>query len=139
MSIGDSNGNGRRQVVPYFGFPSVASLSRAMDRIFDSFFDGFPELPQSRSYLERGDNAYTLSVELPGYDKSEVQVTTNDGCISVKAEHKEKGRESSFRGNFCLPRDAVVPQEITGKLERGILTINFPIDEKARSREVRIE
>lgn len=130
------NGNRQRQVVPYFGFSSVLSLSKVMDSFFNSMISEFPDFSVSHSYIERCDDAYTLNIELPGYDKNEVKVTAHDGCIHVRAEHREKNKFLRSEDSFSLPKDALIPEQITGKLEKGILTIRFP-REKAKDAELK--
>ena len=133
-----SNNNEQRQVVPYLSFPDISSMVRDMNALFERSFEGFG-FSRSASYLERGEDAYILTVELQGYEKDEIKVTAHDGCVHVRAEHEGEGRRSTFKGDFCLPRDASVPEQVSGKLEKGILSISFPIKSGLKDREVKIE
>ena len=49
-----------------------------------------------RTDVVEGDNEYTLEIELPGFDKSELSLNLKDGYIevsAVKEENKEEGKK----------------------------------------------
>ncbi|NJK84294.1 MAG: Hsp20/alpha crystallin family protein [Saprospiraceae bacterium] len=81
------------------------------------------------------DTNYELQVFLPGWDKSEVDVTVEKGILTI-ASSKEwtseqgqtwKHREfvpSAFKRSFVLP-DNVLAHQITANAHHGVLTITL--------------
>lgn len=83
------------------------------------------------------ENAYKISVELPGVDESDVDLSVADGVVTLKGEKKtereEKGETwffserqyGSFSRSFRLPPDAD-PAGVDAALKDGVLTITVP-------------
>lgn len=121
----------------------VMRAQRAMDRLFDQFFgDNAPEgdgAQPATYYLPvdvfESDDAYTLLASVPGFREDQVEVTFEDGILSIKAkaeQHKAPGRwlrqERPF-GSFV--RRLELPQQsetgkISAQFENGVLTITVP-------------
>ena len=121
----------------------MRSAHRAMDRLFEQFFgeqapEGAGATP-STYYLpvdvfESGE-AYTLVASVPGFKREQVEITFEDGILSIKAraeEHKAPGRwlrQERPYGSFV--RRLEVPQQvetgsITADFEDGVLTVTIP-------------
>ena len=114
-----------------------------MDRLFEQFFgDGAPEgngANPETYYLPvdvfESEGAYTLLASVPGFSQEQVEITFEDGILSIKAKaepHKAPGRwlrQERPYGSFV--RRLEVPQQVeTGQIradfEDGILTITIP-------------
>ena len=58
-----------------------------------------PEQPKRtanvRTDIEETEKGYTFTVELPGFDKSEVKIELKDNYLTVKAEHAPKTEENA--------------------------------------------
>ena len=87
---------------------------------------------------ENGDN-YELAIELPGFDKDEIQVDLKDGTLTVSAskgldkdEQDKKGkyiRQERYAGacsRSFFVGEAVKPEEVSAKYEDGILKLSVP-------------
>ena len=133
----------------------VRSAARAMDRLIEQFFG--EQTPDSNAssapptyYLPvdifESDAAYTLVTSVPGFKESQVEVTFDDGILSIKAkadEHRAPGRwlrQERPYGSFV--RRLEVPQQVeTGKIsahfDNGELTITIP--KTAKPKPVKIE
>jgi len=84
-----------------------------------------------------GENSYQITMELPGVEEGEIDVTVNAGVITVKGEktttREEKGETwffnerqyGSFSRAFRLPEDAD-PDAVGADLKNGVLTITVP-------------
>ena len=86
---------------------------------------------------ENGDN-YELAIDLPGFDKDEIQVDLKDGTLTVSAskgldkdEQDKKGkyiRQERYAGacsrSFYV--GDVKPEEVSAKYEDGILKLTMP-------------
>lgn len=83
------------------------------------------------------DNAYSISMELPGVAEDDITVTAENGVISIKGEKKTEREEKgdtwyfserqfgSFQRSFSLPADAD-EAGVNAALKDGVLTITIP-------------
>ena len=104
--------------------------------------------------------AYTMEIAVPGVKKEYCRVNINaDGNLEVaienKLEHKEEEKSedkkehylrrefsySNYQQVYALPED-IVKEEISAKVEHGVLTITMPkekpVEEKKIQRQVEI-
>ena len=90
--------------------------------------------------VKEDEKAYTMEFAAPGIKKEYCRVTINDEgnlCIAIenKVEHKEGSHKhhylrrefsySNYEQNYTLPDD-VKRDEISAKVENGILTVVLP-------------
>ncbi|MHB8587772.1 MAG: Hsp20/alpha crystallin family protein [Candidatus Dormibacteraceae bacterium] len=133
----------------------MRSAHRAMDRLFEQFFgESAPEgngAPLATYYLPvdvfESDQAYTLVASVPGFQRDQVEITFEDGILSIKAtagEHRAPGRwlrQERPYGSFV--RRLEVPQQVeTGKIgadfDNGVLTITIPKTAKPQPVKIQI-
>jgi len=126
-----------------------------VNSLFDDDFFGRPTIfqdlqqwrrsnPQSQmtswrptSDLKEGKDGCTLTVELPGVNKDDINITLEKGLLTVsgtrQSEKKEEGDKfhhvERFFGSFS--RSVRVPEGVTEAdirptFENGVLTIQFP-------------
>ena len=81
-----------------------------------------------------GDAAYTINMELPGVDEKDVDLSVEDGVVTVRGEKKTSTEKSgdtwffserqygAFRRSFRLPADAD-EKAVTAEMKDGVLTI----------------
>jgi len=136
----------------------LASLHTAMDRLFSDFFGGNtlePEANGSRTawYLPLDiidtENAYKVNAAVPGFTPDEVDVTFNDGVLSITAEHREDKtsqdgtylRRELRLGNYArsvqLP-GGIRPEAIKAGFDSGMLTVEIPKVEKPQPVKIQI-
>lgn len=139
------------------------SFRREMDRLFDDFFT--PGEPRSfapgqppaqtlgafpRIDVHEGDQAYTVTAEVPGMDPKDVQLDLRENALIISGEKRserkeeDKGRRYSERmyGRFerVIPFDGEVDLDrVEATHANGILTITLPKAAQARDRSRRIE
>jgi len=89
------------------------------------------------SDAKQAQDAYHISMELPGVDEKDIELTVHDGVVTVKGEKKteteEKGdswyfserQYGSFSRAFRLPADAD-ESKVEADLKDGVLTIVVP-------------
>lgn len=113
----------------------------------DDFFDDFFNAPARRSYMPSAsmkcdvkelDQSYQIDMQLPGYDKDDVEVSVDKGYLTVSASHnenkedKEDGkyiRKECFTGNCqrsFYVGDAVKGEDISAAFTNGILSLTVP-------------
>lgn len=83
------------------------------------------------------DDAYHITVELPGVAEEDISLTAQDGVVTVKGEKRtereEKGETwffserqyGAFSRSFRLPPDAD-DEKVKADLKNGVLTITVP-------------
>jgi len=94
--------------------------------------------------VKEDEKAYTMEVAAPGIKKEYCRVSLNeDGNLSIaienKMEHKEEDKKqhylrrefsyTNYQQNYSLPED-VVKDNISARVENGILTVTLPKQEK---------
>ncbi|OAN50681.1 molecular chaperone Hsp20 [Paramagnetospirillum marisnigri] len=134
------------------GSPFLA-LHREMNRLFDDFFHG-ADLPTSRfgwgggwPKMEVEDKAdgVKVSVELPGMEEKEVDVTLRDGVLTVRGEKKSEAGSPShterwygqFQRSVQLGSD-IDPDKVSASLKNGLLTVTVEKKPESDRTEKRI-
>ena len=82
-------------------------------------------------------------MQLPGYDKDDVEVSVDKGYLTVSASHNEnkedkedgkyirKERYSGSCSRSFYVGDAVTQDDVKAKFENGVLTLEVPKKEEA--------
>jgi HSP20 family protein len=95
--------------------------------------------------------ALSLTAELPGVNSKDVDITAENGVLTIRGEKKEEHKEGdpeskfyvwerrygSFQRSFTLPRD-IEAERIAAKFENGVLTLTLPKSEKAKTQGKKI-
>lgn len=124
-------------------------LFRDFDRLMKEFlvadFDPAGHsgwLPNVR--IESGDDGHEVSVDLPGVDPKDVDISVQDRQLVIKGARRfgkdgEKAAFSrSFSRTFSLPESAD-PEGIQASAENGVLVVRIPKKPEARPRQIEIE
>ena len=123
------------------------------ENLFDEFFDdafdrrlwngsnalyGKHARNLMKTDVQENENGYTLSVDLPGFKKDEVNVELKDGYLTVSAQKGLDKDETDKQGRYIrreryagsCSRSFYVgdlkPEDIRGKFESGVLTLSMP-------------
>jgi HSP20 family protein len=136
-------------------FGELMSLRSAMDRLFeDSFvrrpfgtaFDPTASLPLD---VTRTADALVVEAALPGIKPEDVEITVEDGTLSIRGEYRDERRtgegeslvQEIRRGTVAravtLPT-GLEPEEATATFEHGLLTLRIPKAEAVKPRQIRI-
>jgi len=113
-------------------------MNRIMDDVFgkNAFFDVATESKLWRPALEmiENENEYEIKLELPGFEKKDIDIEVGNDYISVKAENsfrKEDKKKNLYRsefryGNFMrtvsLPSN-INPEKTNAEYHNGVLSI----------------
>jgi HSP20 family protein len=78
--------------------------------------------------LYEEDDAFVLSIDAPGFDREEIDLTWDRGVLNVAAEHvdEERGRKRTFHRRFRFPKD-VDTEAIDAAYRNGVLEVTLPI------------
>jgi len=142
-------------------FEQMESLHKEMDRLFQEMssesFRGsmFPQawgrdlmLPDIDETED--DKAFHISVELPGMDEKDVDITLSERQLTIRGEKKqdkaEEGKDfyrrernyGSFRRTIELPGD-VDESKIKASFKKGVLNIELPKTKEALEKIKHIE
>ena len=137
--------------------PRPTSILNDMDKMISNVFENDWNFPvRSKTNwsppvdVKETDDSFTLTADIPGLTKKEVNVNVADGIVSISGERKfENEKESdhyhyrerqygSFLRTFNLP-ETVNEEEITANFKNGILSIELPKQEVVLPKERQIK
>ncbi len=127
---------------------------------FDQFFDGFfrdepahwmNQNTRESVNIKEDDNSYSIELMAPGFRKEDLQIEVEGKLLKLKAERKESSedkdskylrrefRVNSFERQFKLPDNRIAEDQISARFEDGILFLELPKREEAKSTTRMIE
>ena len=125
----------RTSIAPFF------SLRRDIDRLFE---DVLGRDAEGRAWapavdVRESEDALMLELELPGVSPENVEVTAENGVLTIRGEKRSERKEGdekerwhmversygSFRRAFQLPQ-GVDEDQIEASFEHGVLTVRVP-------------
>lgn len=112
---------------------------KEFDNMFEDFFGKrAPAFGGFRLDVAENDKDFAIEAELPGINKEDIEITADDGYLTISVERKESkdsGEEKKSyiykeRRTCSLKRsvylDGMADEGITAKYADGILTVNVP-------------
>lgn len=148
-----------RRALPFTeSFEPLSRLRSEVDRLFDDFPALRPRfdlarfsaaMPVPAVEMTETEKAYKLSVEVPGIEASEIDVTIEGDRLVIagekkeEREEKEKGYLYSERSYGAFERQIELPPgadagKITADVRKGVLRITLPKTKKAANGKRRI-
>jgi len=128
-------------VWPTFG--RLSGLSDDLDRLFETCLTGW--LPALDAHEDK--ESFTVQVELPGFKREDIQVSLQDGVLTISGERKEEKvsketevhRQERYYGKFVraltLPT-AVAADKVKAAYKDGVLTVTLPKAEEAKPKQI---
>ena len=132
-------------------------IRREIDQLFDPehnfFSDGIFDREYSPSMdVVENEDAFLVSVDLPGVDQKDIDVSVADNVLTVKGEKKNKEEEKdkqgkvyrrecwegSFQRTLSLPQ-GVDADKIDATMNDGVLSISLPKREDAKPRQISVK
>lgn len=86
-------------------------------------------------------DSYLLRADLPGVLPADIEITTEEGVLTLKAERKsfaDAGLAVRLQRRFALPQDADVEQ-ISARSQHGVLEIRIAKLAKLQPRRIQVE
>ncbi|HKZ44285.1 MAG TPA: Hsp20/alpha crystallin family protein [Anaerolineales bacterium] len=133
----------------------MMTLREAMDHLFDDAFtrpisgrSGLSSLPAIDLYQDNDD--VVVKASLPGLKKDDVQITLNNGVLTLRGEYKQEEtsenttyhirehRSGSFERSISLPVE-IDTEKTKAEFENGVLTITMPKVEAVKPRMIDIK
>ena len=142
-----------RFATPTFADP-VFALRREIDRLFDATWSGTSRnggttwVPPM-DVVER-DGEIRCTLELPGLNPEDVNITTENGVLTISGEKKFEQETKEGEGTHIIERryghferslmlpDTIDADKITANFENGVLTVVLPRAAEARARRIEI-
>jgi len=130
-----------RYTLRSFDEPIVA-MQRALQRTFDEAWQNMPAATETaaisvRLDIREDEKAFHVIAELPGLGDNEVEVTFDDGLLTIRGEkkiarddkkdtwHVVERSYGSFARQVALPAN-IDSDQIEAKFEKGVLTVTLP-------------
>ncbi len=137
------------------------AMHREMNRMFEQFNRNFNLAPANAGKYENWspkvniaetDQEIQVTAELPGVDQKDVDVTLDDGVLTIRGEKKEEKEAKekdfhryecsygSFQRSFTLPRE-VEMEKVDANFKNGVLTVKLPktFEAKNSSRKIAVK
>jgi HSP20 family protein len=143
----------KRRTSDSTGLRNLSDLRYEMDRLFEDAVGGrgrsVSGWTPATNFVET-DGAYEASLELPGFDRDDIEVTVDQGVLTIAgeraAEHQDEERTyhlrersvGRFRRSFSLP-SSVSAENVSATFRDGVLRIELPKQEQARTRKIEVD
>jgi len=125
---------------------------RDMDRLTEQLLGvpaGTPRAPRFMPMdLYRSGDHFVLHADLPGVDPGSVDVSVDNGTLTIRAERTSRTDENvdwiaseRFTGSYMRQLslgDGIDSDRIGATYENGVLTVTIPVAEKAKPRRIDI-
>ncbi len=139
----------------------LMKMQRELNRVFDDFFEGgsmmrrpsmlTDTMPfEPRMDLSETADEFKITADVPGMSEDDIDITVSDDTLIINGERSESTEEEEenyfrrersygmFHRRVPLP-DNVERDNIDAIFKNGVLTINVPKTEEARSNWRKIE
>jgi len=148
----------RSQSAPRSGHP-VDAFRREFDRMFDDFWGGWnaPAASGGKDFfaakvdVKEDEKSITVSTELPGLEEKDVEVTLNDGVLTIRGEKKFEREEKDEKSRYHLTErsygsfqrafhvgDDIDEKKVDATFKNGVLTVALPKAAKKAEKAKRI-
>ena len=139
------------------GFGFMEPFRKEMEGLFDRFFgesgNGHSLMPGGtwapRVDVEETDKEISVKADLPGVDPKAVEISVQDGMLTIKGEKKEKKEEKKtnyhrverFEGSFyraiALPPGADA-DKMAATSANGVISITIPKKPEAQPKKITV-
>jgi HSP20 family protein len=126
--------------------------------MFDLFFDDFgladlfndKEVLMPAVDISETEKEYVITGEIPGVDAKDLDVTLNDGILTIKGEKKQENEEKdenyhcierhygSFERSFRIP-EGVKTDELDATYKDGIFKLSLPKAEVVEAKKIEVK
>jgi HSP20 family protein len=146
-----------RELMNTHPFRDIEKVRSEMDRLMDTFLFGVPQRGdfwEEAEWLPAVDVAETkneivVSVEIPGMDPKEFDISLREGALTIQGEKKQdRAEEENYhlteRRYGTFSRSIPLPQEVEGdkiisSYKDGVLKIALPKSEEAEKKAIKIK
>lgn len=114
---------------------SPRSVMPSLDRPFRWFGEAFDDYE-----LYEEDDWFVLTIDMPGFEREEIDLRWDEGVLRIAAEHEDedRGRAKTYHRSFRLPK-RIEPEEIEATYSNGVLEVRLPISGSIRGTEIEVQ
>lgn len=132
------------------GFGRLSSLRDELDQLFGAPLAEFGLGSTPALDVHEDKDNFVVKIEVPGMKKEDIDVTLQDGALSISGERKseekfegaEVYRSERFFGRFqrtvSLPA-SVAADKIKAQYKDGVLTVTLPKTEEAKPKQINVQ
>src|SRR6266480_1086769 len=131
------------ETVAWSGLNRLSNLRDELDSLFEMpFWSNFGRQSQLFSGwspaldLYQNNDNMIARVELPGMRKEDIEISLQDGTLTIGAERTER-YVGKFRRSVSLPTQ-VDASKVTATYRDGILTVTLPKAEEAKPKQIQV-
>ena len=141
----------RNAVCSVAPFQPFAEFEREIDRLFGGRLTGASQNPSIGVPLDvqEDQNNLVVAVDLPGVRKEDIQVSYDDGVLTLAAERKgttdakDEGylRRERYQGRFerrLAVRTPINADGLKATYKDGVLTVTLPKTEAAKPKQISV-
>ena len=117
-----------------------------IDSAFDDFFRPLfydEKLDAMKTDIRETKDSYIIDVEMPGFDKEDINLDVDNGYLTIRAEKKEKDESGKEDHRYVRKERSVSCQRsyyigdteedaIKAKYDKGVLTVTLPKKEEKK-------
>lgn len=133
-------------------FETLYGVRRQLDRLFDEYATGADETGWSMpTEVVETDEELRFNMEVPGLRPEDIDITVENGTLTVTGEKKLERREGEnddayrlverrygrFARSFRLPA-TISTERVQANCENGVLTIRLPKSEESKPRRIQV-
>ena len=147
------------RLVRFDPFRDLRALHRRMDRVFNETIvqrtDESADEPLQASWVpvvdvHESDKEITLRAELPGLTDEDVELTVDQGRLTVQGEktlekedtngkyRRVESHYGAFYRSFPLP-DSIDQDNIAARFDNGVLSVTLPKTEAAKPKKIAVQ
>jgi len=135
--------------------PARWNAFRELEDQLDRVWDGLRGTPgESVAWIppvdvHEGKDAFTLEADLPGINKEDIEVSLDNGLVTLKGSRKKEIEKDGdgyhrvertygrFERSFRLP-DGVDASQVTAAFDKGVLRLTLPKSEAAKPKQIQV-
>lgn len=128
-------------------------------RLFDEGYYGTANGDQSSAVtshwapavdIKEESGRYLLRADVPGVDPNDIEITMENGVLTIKGERKHEQKEEregykrvervygTFYRRFTLP-DTADADKVSASSKNGVLEVSIPKQEKVQPRKIKVD
>ena len=111
-----------------------------LDDIFDEPMFNFSHNNIMKTDIKDHKNSYEIVVDLPGYEKDNIEMTINDGYLTINAKTKHEVNEGNEEGSKFIRKEryygecsrsfyvgnTIKEEDIKANFKNGVLSVSVP-------------
>jgi HSP20 family protein len=127
-----------------------ADFHREMDQLLDQAFTGFGftrhRRPMPAVEVREAEKEYLVSVDLPGVEMKDIELSFSEGMLSLKAQRPAEDGDALYSSRWSGRFERVIAigtdvddEHIRATLKNGVLAVTLPKSPEHLPRRIQIE